>query len=39
MTKGYIRENMSPCAVLVLLVPKQYETWRICVNCHVINNI
>lgn len=39
MSRGYIKESISPYTISVLLVLKKDKTWRMCVDCHAINNI
>jgi len=37
--RGYIKESMSPCLVLVLLVLKENGTMRMCVDNRAIDHV
>ena len=39
MEKGVHKGNMSSCIVLIILVLKKDETWRMCIDCRAVNNI
>jgi len=39
LEKGWVKDNMSLCAMPVILVLKEDGNWRLCTDCCAINNM
>jgi len=39
IAKGWVQDSINPCAMPMILVPKNDGSWRMCTDCHAINNI
>jgi hypothetical protein len=39
LNKGIVRPSSSPCGSPIVLVPKKYCTWRMCIEFQVLNKI
>ena len=39
LQKGHIRPSSPPCGIPIVLVQKKDGTWRLCIDCRVLNKI